>query len=174
LKLYILLTKNNEKVIAISEEKNYIYEYIIQNNLSQEYIVTSNKDKEFINKFLILYEDLILNKYEEYILTNIEQRMIDNIITEEVLIIKDTIDNLNHIYKDYNFDSKERKQIKKVINIIRKKNKPKYLFSLLKIKDFINDIILKKNKNILESLKEEISIRDSNYNIFNKEEIKWI
>jgi len=138
MKLYIL--KNpNKRIIAISEDKNFIIRYILLKKYN-EFNIEKESNKKEIMRLINTFSNLVLNEYEEYILTSEELYVINNTVDEFTCKITDSINNLLLI-KDYlSLSNKDKDNIDKVLKLLIKINKPKRLNILLNIKEFIMSI----------------------------------
>ena len=119
MKLYILYNNKDKVLIAISEIKEYLYRYIIQNNYSDSYKVIKIVDNKTIDKYLLLYDNLYLDEIEGIILTLDERRIIYSEINQCEALVEDTILNLSSILNEFNLNDKEYKHIKKYIHFLR-------------------------------------------------------
>jgi hypothetical protein len=163
MKLYVLFNQKNNKIIALSEDKAIIYQYIIQQNFNEDYKISKIKRDNLISKFLILYDELILQKFDEFILTSFEANIINKTIDEEKCKIEDTIDSLSFMIKNYNFSSKDQKVLLNTLKILNKNIKPKRLSILIRLKEFIYSIIYPHGNNIIDVFKDEINAKDNWY-----------
>jgi len=136
MKLYVL--KNiNKKIIAISEDRDFIIRYILLKNIN-EFDISKISNKKEIIKLTNSFSELMLNEFDEFILTSEELNIVNNSIDEFTCRITDSINNLLLI-KDYLsiISNKDKNNIDKVIKLLRRINKPKRISILLDIKQFI-------------------------------------
>ena len=136
MKLYVL--KNiNKKIIAISEDRDFIIRYILLKTIN-EFDISKISNKKEIIKLTNSFSELMLNEFDEFILTSEELNIVNNSIDEFTCRITDSINNLLLI-KDYLsiISNKDKNNIDKVIKLLRRINKPKRISILLDIKQFI-------------------------------------
>jgi hypothetical protein len=165
MKLYVLFNSKTDQVKAITEDKEYIYRYIIQNQLSDEFQVTKLKDEKLINKYLIIYENLMLDEQNGFILTYSQRKLINNTNEGELSFIEDTIDSLRRMLKDYNLKDKDYAALYEAILVLSKNSKPKRLSVLLRTKEFILNLLLPKNKGIVDMFNDDEMTKDNMYYI---------
>jgi hypothetical protein len=163
MKIYVLFNERNDKVIALSEDKSLVYRYVIQQNFSSEYKISKIKKDDLVNRFLIIYDDLILQDYDEFVLTSFESRIINRTVDEEKARLEDAIECLVTMVKDYNFSSGDQKVLLEAIKVLNKNKKPKRLGILICIKEFIYSIIHPQGNSIIEALREEICAKENHY-----------
>lgn len=166
MKLYVIINNKDNKVIAISEDKALAYKYILQKNLNSSFRVITLKNKKQIETISLVYDELMLDIIDEFILTYNERKVINNIIEEEKSNIEEVISSLIVFLKKYDFNDKEYTHIKKTIKILSKNIKPKRILSLLKIRDFILNIINPKSQYIIDYFTEEIEKENNRMYIF--------
>lgn len=166
MKIYVLYKEPENKIIALSESKEYVYKYILQNNFGSEYKVSKIKDRNLIDKFLIVYDELILDETEGFILTAIERRLINRNIEESKCKIEDTIEAIETLLSNFNFSEKDYVILRKAVKVLYKNTKPKRLSKLLSLKEFIMNLFLPSKKDIVDSFRNEIQMRDNNYYIY--------
>jgi len=160
MKLHVLFDSKSSNVVAMAEEKDYVLRYILQNNFNEDYKISSIKKKSLVEKYLIVYEEFLLDEYEELVLTTLERRIVNNTMGEEQARIENTIDELMKMVAEYNFSSKDSAKLKEAIKVLEKNSKPKRLSILLNIKEFIFTLFSPSGKNIIDYFKQQFGIQE--------------
>jgi len=160
MKLYILCNDVDKNIIAISEIKKYIYQYIVQNNYSNSYKVNKIGDERLINKFLLMYDELYLDMIEGIVLTLSERRIIFNSINESKSQIENCIIELTNILNDYSFSTKNSICINKTIRILINSIKPKKINTIFNIKEQLLRLFNYKRNNVSNLFEEYNELRD--------------
>jgi len=124
MKLYIILNKINNKIVAISEFKYHIIAFYLQNNYNRDiYTITKLTDKTKINNYLIMLDDYYLEEFDNFIIRPKDKDSIESIINYNKNKLFDTIEYLKYIKSDYNLTQSEIKSISKTISILKKNKK---------------------------------------------------
>ena len=145
MKLYVI--KDIENIpIAISENKEDIYGFYLQNNLSdKDYHIISISDKNTINNILIIYDMNYIIDFRGYYIREIDYNPIKNYIYEYVEDLHTTINTLNSI-SEYlvGLNDSKLNDINKVSKYIRKSIYKKLNINKI-IKDYYTYINLRNN-----------------------------
>lgn len=155
MELYLLINTTNKNVVAMSQDINYIYRYIKQNNFNKNtYVIdTITKKKKIYNK-LLLYEDSLLEECEGYILTNKESSYINSIFEEDKYNLLNIVTQLSVFTKEYNFTNKEKHILKKAIKILKYNSKPKRINTLMNVKESILTLFKFSRNSIIDHFTE--------------------
>lgn len=158
IKLYMLTNLNGE-IIALSEYKEYMQMYIIQNRYTtNEVQVYTIKHTDYCDKLLIENDDNILEEYGNYVLTRRDIKIPDHFISEERSRINSIIYDLSFIYKNYDLSEKKSKKIRQVLELLSDINiedKIMKSFNMTLLED--NIYVPKQNNN---EILNEISMND--------------
>lgn len=150
-----MLTNLNGEIIALTEYKEYMKMYIIQNRYTaNEVQVYTIKNTDYCDKILIENDDKILEEFEDYILTRRDIKIPSQFTSEERSRLNSTIYDLSFIYKNYDLSEKKSKKIRQVIELLSDLNiedKIMKNFNMTLLED--NIYVSKQNRN--EILNEE-------------------
>lgn len=153
MKLYILRLKSNNKVFAISEYKNHIRLFLLQNNIySDDYIIEKIKNENKINKYLIKYTDLYMMEYKNFIIRNIDKYYLDEIYYSMKKMIEDTLNNLENINLNCIMSPKDHNTITNTLNILHNNSKKKNIDDFINMNEIIREYF--NNHSIRESIHE--------------------
>lgn len=149
MKLYVLFNEKTGNVVAISEEESYIPRYMMQQNYGNKYSMSTIKKEKIINKYLIVFEEYMLEEIEDYVMTLKERRVVYNILDEETYRLESVISDLKKILSTYEFKKKESIIIKCAIKLLDKISRPSKLMKYLDIKGLIKSLFNNGRKNIV-------------------------
>jgi len=145
------MRNKDEKILAISEYKEHIYKYIIQNNLkSKDIDVYSTKDRELFDTTIIQNEDLILEEYADTILLRKEVKLINNAMREEIYRLNSLIEDLKFITDQYNIKKSTRSLFNDCINELIKISKPRRLSILTGLDNLLFELAHMNDKSYAE------------------------
>ena len=154
MKLFVILHKG--EVVAISEEKKDVVNFMKAKKFGPDHILTKVKGKT-AERVILDFEDLYLEHDEklDMVLTRMELRILDDIIGEEKSRIATTIADLKHYLRNYKMSKKEKSVLKKALKIMESTKKTKRLKKTLKLDEFFG--IMGRSKGLIESFRQRIS-----------------
>ena len=165
MKLFIILNRVTNKIVAISEYKYHITAFYIQNNYTKDiFTIIKLTDKNKINSYLLMMDDYYLEEFNDFIIRAKDRSIIESIIYHNYQKLNETIDYLKYIRDEYNLSNQEIKNISKTISIL-KKNKKKDIKTFMDISSIIRDYYN------LPSIQKELLQLENRYNYaLNKED----
>lgn len=149
--------KDDVKIVAISEIKEDVIMYMIQNELDIEsHSIIKVKDEK-AEKVCINFDELYVN-YDMDIkryLTADEAKVINFAFNEEKSKLLDTISNLEHVISYYKINKKSKKQLIKTHQILYSILEDRKLKKKIKLTEFVD--ILRKREYAVDFLKRSMA-----------------
>lgn len=167
MKVFVIIKRDDGKVVAISESKKDVLNYMIEKRFTDEdYFWAKIKKEKVANQLLIDFDDLYLehDEYLDMVLTRVELQMIHDVIGEEKARIESTLFDLEHFLKNYSFNKKEREVLVKAHDILDKAKKKKKLKKVIDLEQFIGYI--SKSKNFANIFRDKLNETKEKFYLF--------
>lgn len=140
LQLYYIIKNSDNSVIAITEFKDDICQFFIQNNYTfNKYSIFKCDKQKKCSKMLAKYHELYLLEYRDFIIRNIDYQALTDIIEDTRKKMKSSIKDLEYIKDISNLSKKENKAFDTVIDVLKKNKKKKNIEYFIQLDSFIKE-----------------------------------
>lgn len=139
MKLYAIVDKQKNKIIAISEYKKACEEFFIQNNyINGEYSIIKLTDDKKINSLLIVLDDLYLEEFYGYIIRRKDRLNLFYILERYEKMIVETHDNILDIISSHDLDKYEYGSLVKASDVLKNLYEEDKLNKFKILRDYYN------------------------------------
>jgi hypothetical protein len=167
MKLYVLTRHQDNQIIALSESKDDIANYVTKKKFpNDEYFFSKVKNHDQIDNLMFEYDELYLehDPHLDTVLTRIELELLNSIIDEEKQRVETTIADLEHYISDYSFDKKEKSILLKAHKILESNRRKKKLKKVISLENFIG--IIDRSRNSAKLMRDRLHSMSARMYIF--------
>lgn len=156
MKLYTLIEEQTGRVLAISESKSDMVQYMKSKDMREGYFYVKVTKQHHIDDLMFTYDDLYLENdvFLDNVFTRIELKMIDDIIDEEKERLKMSVKDLEHYIANYSLSKKDKKTLAKAHTILQSSKKKKKLKKVLDLQAFIG--FVGKSKTVVDVFRDKL------------------